>query len=221
MRKSVLKIAILVFATISMSGCQKKDSTNTESVPSIKKEDNAEKTIEKMESKAVEKKTSVSVPTAVGEDGEFKDFIDVTVEEAFVEKDMIKKVSLDPLKTAPDLYVDTKGNLKDNYIFIAVKLSIDSKYDVDVYTTSFILNGVKDKKIEGAACFYQDGETISSNPKEAGIAKIYKDKKTEITMGFFAEDSFLENKEYYLQPMFFDTDKEQDNYISITLNEEN
>lgn len=177
--------------------------------------------ISRMESVAIKENEPISIATGVNEDGKFVDFIDLSIEETYVEKEKITKAALQPLKNTPDVFVDEKGNLKDGYSFVGVKMNLGSEKDLKIYISSFKLRGIVNGEYLTAECFYHDGKTFSDNVHDAGTVEIKKGNTTDIILGFFADEEMMKSEKFYLVPEFFDTGEDQGNYVELTLNKEN
>lgn len=217
MRRGVAIFTSVMALSLGLYGCNNPFSSHGEKETTY----DMEGAIKQMESAAVKENKPISIATGVDDKGKMTDFIDVRVAETYVEKDKITKASLEPLKNTPDMFTDQKGNLKDHYSFVGVKLKIGSEKDLKTYISSFRLRGIVNGEYRSAECFYQDGKTISDNPHDAGTIEIKKGNQTEITIGFFADEEMMKSEKFYLVPEFFDNGEEQGNYIELTLNKEN
>lgn len=216
MKKEILILSSVMILSIGLYGCNS----------SVKNNENQETTydmagaISRMESVAIKESKPISIATNIDEDGKLVDFVDVSVEETYVEKGKITKVSLKPLKNTPDVFVDQKGNLKDGYSFVGVKMNVGSEKDLKIYISSFRLRGIVNGEYLSAECFYHDGKTFSDNVHDAGTVEIKKGNTTEITLGFFVDEEMMKSEKFYLVPEFFDTGEDQGNYVELTLDKE-
>lgn len=217
MKKSSIIWSCLLLISVALCGCGK--SANP-AVQTVETDIDMTSEINQMESTAAEEKESISVATTLDESGELTDFIDVSVTDTYVEKGTLTKPSLDYLKAVQGAYIDEKGNLLDGRSFVGVKLNIRSEKNLEIYTTSIVLRGVKGNNYSIASCFYHDGKRISTNGHDDGIAEIQAGT-TELTVGFFADEEMMKSEKFYLDMKFFETDEQQKNYIEIILNEGN
>lgn len=216
MRRIVAIFSSVVVLSLGLYGCN--DSVgNTEDQETTYDMAGA---ISQMESAAIKESKTISVATNMDEDGKLVDFIDVSVEESYIEKEKITKASLEPLKNTPDVFVDQKGNLKEGYSFVGVKMNIGSEKDLKINISSFKIRGIANGEYLSAECFYQDGKNISDNVHDIGMAEIKKGNRTEITLGFFADEEMMKSEKFYLVPEFFDIGEDQGNYIELALDKE-
>lgn len=212
--KRIFSGLLVLFLIMGMSACGNPNDDSEDIAADVKEE------ISRMEEHAVGADKAVSVPTNVDENGEFTDYIDVSVVDSYVETERITKASLDLLQDVVGAFIDDKGNLLDGYSFVGVKLNIDSEKNLDIYTTSFQLRGISNDEYLDAGCFYQDGKRISDDVHDGGTAKL-QEGTTEITVGFFAEEEMMKCEKFLLIPVVIDTEASQDNYIEIALKKGN
>jgi hypothetical protein len=178
-----------------------------------------EEEISKMEEYTVDENTPVSIATNVDENGELTDYVEVSVTDSYAETEKITKESLDLLKNVIGAFIDEDGNLLEGYSFVGVKLNMNSEKNLNVNTTSFKLKGIYNGEYLTADCFYQDGKRISSDIHDGGFAEIQQGT-TEITVGFFVDKEMMKSEKFFLEPMVFETENSQNNYIEITLQKE-
>lgn len=205
---------LILISVVGLCACSHSNK-NTEEIPSDMEEE-----ISKMEENTVEESTPVSIATNVEENGEFTDYIDVSVGDSYVETEKITKESLDLLKNVVGAFIDEEGNLLEGYSFVGVKLNINSEKNLNVNTASFKLKGIDHGEYHVTDCLYQDGKRISGDIHEGGLAEIQQGT-TEITVGFFVDKEMMKSEKFFLEPIVFETEESQNKYIEITLQKEN
>lgn len=75
--------------------------------------------------------------------------------------------------------------------------------------------------MEGAIKQMESAAVKENKPISIATGVDDKGKKTEVTIGFFADEEMMKSEKFYLVPEFFDNGEEQGNYIELTLNKEN
>ncbi len=208
--RRILSVLLIVFIITGMCACGRSENNTKEESANMKEE------IAQMAEHAVGEGESVSVAANMDENGEITDYIDVSVADTYVETEKITKASLDLLKDVTGAFIDNEGNLLDGYSFVGVKLNITSEKDLSINTASFILRGISGDKYFDASCFYQDGKRTSSDIHQGGVAEI-KQGMTEITVGFFADESMMKSKKFFLIPIVIETEDGQNNYIETAI----
>ena len=212
--RRVLSGVLILFSIIGVCACSQANEEQGEQVVNVTEE------IDQMKEHAVDKDKSVSVATYVDDNDELVGYVDIKVIDTYVETEKIEKASLDFLKNHIGMFIDDAGMLLDGYSFVGVKLNINSEEDLNINTAGFTLKGTNNDEIFGAGCFYQDGQRISDDVHQGGVAKLQKGT-TEITVGFFADENLMKCEEIFLIPTVFATEESQDNYIEITIQKGN
>jgi hypothetical protein len=223
MKKKRKLFAGMILGAVCLCGCAGSNTGDGAQNSGVDTQEEAEITkeaINEMKSSAQVQNTPVSIATNVDEEGELSGIIRVTVEDVYVEKEKMTKESTERLADVPDVFVDENGNLKEDYSFVGVKLKIQSDEDVKANLGLFELCGVNGEEMSAAECFYHDGTLYSEDVKDSGSIAVQAGEDTEITIGFFADSEILQSEEFYLVPEFIDTGEDQENYISLTLDEE-
>ena len=182
---------LIISLVIGLSACGNLNDNNAEESTADMQEQ-----IGEMKEQAVKENSSVSVATNTDKNGELKDYIDISIEKVYVETDKITNESIDELEDVIGAFIDEKGNLLDNYSFVAVKLKISSEKNTEINTGSFLLRGIKNGEYLDAECFYQDGKKISGEKHESGIVEVQKGI-TEITVGFFADEDMMNSEQFF------------------------
>ena len=209
---------LLILLTITgMCACShSNDKNDTAEEPPV----NMTEEIAQMEEYAVGESESVSIATAMDENGELTDHVDISAADTYVETGKITEASLDLLKDVTGAFIDEQGNLLDGYSFVGVKLNIRSEKELNINTASFVLRGISNDEYFDASCFYQDGEKTGTDVHEGGIAVVHPGT-TELTVGFFADEEMMKCEKFLLIPTVIETEDSQDHYIEITIRKGN
>lgn len=209
---------LLILLTITgMCACShSNDKNDTAEEPPV----NMTEEIAQMEEYAVGESETVSIATAMDENGELTDHVDVSAADTYVETGKIKEASLDLLKDVTGAFIDEQGNLLDGYSFVGVKLNIRSEKELNINTASFVLRGISKDEYFDASCFYQDGKRTGTDVHEGGIAVVHPGT-TELTVGFFADEAMMKCEKFFLIPTVIETEDSQDHYIEITIRKGN
>ncbi len=213
MRRIVCGLLVLISIT-GLCACNQLKEDKEEMTVDVEQE------ISQMEEQVVEETSSVSVASNVNENGELIDYIEVSVEDSYVETEKITKASLDLLTNVVGAFIDDEGNLLDGYSFVGIKLNIDTEKNLNVNTASFVLRAVNNGEYHDAGCFYHDGQRISDDVHQGGQAELQQGT-TEITVGFFADKEVMESEKFLLVPKIIDTEDSQNNYIEVAIKKGN
>lgn len=207
-------LLLILLTIIGMCACSQPNDTVEDKPVDMTEE------IAQMEEYAVGESESVSIATAMDENGELTDHVDVSVVDTYVETGKITEASLDLLKDVTGAFIDEQGNLLDGYSFVGVKLNIRSEKELNINTASFVLRGISNDEYFDASCFYQDGEKTGTDVHEGGIAVVHPGT-TELTVGFFADEEMMKCEKFLLIPTVIETEDSQNHYIEITIQKGN
>lgn len=207
-------LLLILLTIIGMCACSQPNDTAEDKPVDMTEE------IAQMEEYAVGESESVSIATAMDENGELTDHVDVSVVDTYVETGKITEASLDLLKDVTGAFIDEQGNLLDGYSFVGVKLNIRSEKELNINTASFVLRGISNDEYFDASCFYQDGEKTGTDVHEGGIAVVHPGT-TELTVGFFADEEMMKCEKFLLIPTVIETEDSQNHYIEITIQKGN
>lgn len=210
----------LMLILLSITGMCACSQPNDKNDTAEDKPVNMTEEIAQMEEYAVGESESVSIATAMDENGELADYVDVSAADTYVETGKITEASLDLLKDVTGAFIDEQGNLLDGYSFVGVKLNIRSEKELNINTASFVLRGISNDEYFDASCFYQDGERTGTDVHEGGIAVVHPGT-TELTVGFFADEEMMKCEKFLLIPTVIETEDSQNNYIEITIRKGN
>ena len=207
-------LLLILLTIIGMCACSQPNDTAEDKPVDMTEE------IAQMEEYAVGESESVSIATAMDENGELTDHVDVSVVDTYVETGKITEASLDLLKDVTGAFIDEQGNLLDGYSFVGVKLNIRSEKELNINTASFVLRGISKDEYFDASCFYQDGKRTGTDVHEGGIAVVHPGT-TELTVGFFADEEMMKCEKFLLIPTVIETEDSQNHYIEITIQKGN
>ena len=207
-------LLLILLTIIGMCACSQPNDTAEDKPVDMTEE------IAQMEEYAVGESESVSIATAMDENGELTDHVDVSVVDTYVETGKITEASLDLLKDVTGAFIDEQGNLLDGYSFVGVKLNIRSEKELNINTASFVLRGISNDEYFDASCFYQDGKRTGTDVHEGGIAVVHPGT-TELTVGFFADEEMMKCEKFLLIPTVIETEDSQNHYIEITIQKGN
>ena len=209
-----ISFSVLILLTmISFCACGLKYPHTQEETENMKVE------IEQIKKHTSEENQSISVATNIDDQGNFVDYVEVSVLDTFIEKGKISKASVDLLENVKGAFIDDNGNLLNGYSFVGVKLNIVSDKQLEINTASFILRGIKEEEYFDAGCFYQDGTRKSDDIHKSGVAEVQKGT-TELTVGFFVDEDMMKCEKFIFIPTVIETEDSQNNYIELNLSEE-
>jgi|GEM_PF-5222311 len=131
-------------------------------------------------------------------------YITVTVKDFKIIEDKITDLNAEPFKEIPD-FVDEDGNIKSDYDFAVITLSLLSETN----TTACVSGSTLMLENNYFECFYNDSPVDDSNTKQSGYVELTSNTEKEINIGFFInKDSISDSSEFIFYPQFVDTGEE-------------